>query len=71
MFKVILISAMLISGSAFAQAHGEQYAPRSEVYPPITKYADVTTPTTQPTNFGKINKTKVDQKINEVIKRGK
>lgn len=60
--KTILVTlAMLVGGSAFA---GEPIAP------PVTKYVEnVPLPPRRPTNFGKVDTKKVDEKIQEVTSK--
>lgn len=62
MNKVILstIAAMLMGGSAIA---GDVIAP------PVSKYIEVPTPPKRPTNFDKIDKQKVAQKVEEITTR--
>lgn len=65
MTKILLVTlAMLISGSCLAGPN--------VVVPPITRWANVVPlPPKRPDNFGKIDNNKVNNKIDEVIKKGK
>ena len=56
----IAIAAMLIGGTAYA---GDVIAP------PITKYVEAPLPPKRPTNFGKIDNQKVNQRIVELTTR--
>lgn len=60
--KTILIAfaAMLIGGTAYA---GDVIAP------PITKYVEAPLPPKRPTNFGKTDNQKVEQRIVELTTR--
>lgn len=56
----IALAAMLIGGTAYA---GDVIAP------PITKYVEAPLPPKRPSNFGKIDNQKVDQRIVELTTR--
>lgn len=56
--KYFIICAMLFGGSAYA---GDVIAP------PITKYVDSPQSSKRPTNFGKNDEKKVEQKIAETV----
>jgi hypothetical protein len=56
----IAIAAMLIGGTAYA---GDVIAP------PITKYVEAPLPPKRPSNFGKIDNQKVNQRIVELTTR--
>jgi hypothetical protein len=56
----IALAAMLIGGTAYA---GDVIAP------PITKYVEAPLPPKRPTNFGKIDNQKVNQRIVELTTR--
>jgi hypothetical protein len=56
----IALAAMLIGGTAYA---GDVIAP------PITKYVEAPLPPKRPSNFGKIDNQKVNQRIVELTTR--
>ena len=56
----IALAAMLIGGTAYA---GDVIAP------PITKYVEAPLPPKRPTNFGKTDNQKVNQRIVELTTR--
>lgn len=57
---LIALAAMLIGGTAYA---GDVIAP------PITKYVEAPLPPKRPSNFGKIDNQKVNQRIVELTTR--
>jgi hypothetical protein len=57
---LIALAAMLIGGTTYA---GDVIAP------PITKYVEAPLPPKRPTNFGKIDNQKVNQRIVELTTR--
>jgi hypothetical protein len=58
---ITILAAMLINGSALAGT--------DVIAPPVTKYVEAPLPSKRPTNFGKTDNQKVNQRIVELTTR--